>query len=340
MPAKKEKLLIEGNEACGLAAIDAGCRFFAGYPITPSTEIAEYLSRELPKVDGTFIQMEDEISSMAAIIGASRTGALAMTATSGPGFSLMQENLGLAVMTETPCVLVNVMRAGPSTGLPTIAMQGDVMQARWGRHGDSMVPVLCPNSVGEMYDLTIRAFEIAERYESPVILLSDGFVGHMWENIERKPRRVDKATLAKCFGRGKKLSFTGLIHDERGFPSSDMENYGRFLKRQHEKFDGLKDVQIVNPDAKKFIVSFGCTARSAEEAATRWGYGLIRPRILFPFPEREIEMALSKAGKVMAVEMNMGQLHQLLRPIGHDVASMQCIELPSPSAIRERMEAL
>lgn len=339
--SEEKKLLIEGNEACGLAAIDAGCRFFAGYPITPSTEIAEYLSRELPKVDGTFIQMEDEISSMAAIIGAARTGAFAMTATSGPGFSLMQENLGLAVMTETPCVIVNVMRAGPSTGLPTIAMQGDVMQSRWGRHGDSIVPVLCPNSVQEMYDMTIRSFEIAEKYESPVILLSDGFVGHMWENIERKPRSVGKTTLAdKCFGRGKKLSFTGLTHDERGFPSSDMGNYGRFLKKQHAKFDGLKDVQIVNPDAKKFIVSFGCTARSAEEAAMRWGYGLIRPKVLFPFPEKEIEAALAKAGKVLSVEMNMGQVHQLLRPIRKDAALMSCIELPSPSEIRDAMEAL
>lgn len=340
MQASEGKLLIEGNEACGLAAIDAGCRFFAGYPITPSTEIAEYLSRALPKVDGTFVQMEDEISSMAAIIGASRTGALAMTATSGPGFSLMQENLGLAVMTETPCVLVNVMRAGPSTGLPTVAMQGDVMQARWGRHGDSMVPVLCPNSVREMYDLTIQAFEISEKYESPVILLADGFVGHMWENIERRPRKVGKATLDKCFGRDRKLSFTGLAHDESGFPSSNIGNYGRFIGRIHDKFEGLNDIQVINPDAKKFLVSFGCTARSAEEAAVRHGYGLVRPRIMFPFPEKEIEKALSKAEKVMAVEMNMGQLYQLLRPIRKDVASMPCIELPSPSAIRDRMEAI
>lgn len=340
MPVGKT-ILIEGNEACALAAIHAGCRFFAGYPITPSTEIAEFLSRELPKAGGTFVQMEDEIASMAAIIGASRAGAMAMTATSGPGFSLMQENLGLAVMTETPCVVVNVMRAGPSTGLPTIPMQGDVMQARWGRHGDSMVPVLCPNSVGEMYELTIRAFEISEKYESPAILLGDGFVGHMWEGVTLKPRQVKKkAPNDKCFGHGRRLSFTGLMHDGRGFPSSDMGDYGRLLKRLRSKFNGLKDVEVVNPDAEKFLVSFGCAARSVEEAAMKWGYGLVRPKILFPFPEKEIERALSGAKKVMVVEMNLGQVHELVRPIRPDAALLGCVELPSPSDIRKKLEAL
>jgi 2-oxoglutarate ferredoxin oxidoreductase subunit alpha len=180
---KHNQILLQGNEASAMGALAAGMRFFAGYPITPSTEIAEYLSVHLPQVCGTFIQMEDEISSMAAIIGASLGGVKSMTATSGPGFSLMQENLGFASMAEIPCVVINVMRGGPSTGMPTRPSQGDVMQSRWGTHGDHPIIVLCPNSVFECYTLTIDAFNLAEKYRTPVIVLMDGIIGHMWENI-------------------------------------------------------------------------------------------------------------------------------------------------------------
>ena len=181
---KRNEMLLQGNEACAMGALAAGMRFFGGYPITPSTEIAEFLSVELPKVGGIFIQMEDEIASMASIIGASLAGVKSMTATSGPGFSLMQENIGYASMAEIPCVVVNVMRGGPSTGMPTRPSQGDVMQSRWGTHGDHPTIVLCPQSVLECYTLTIRAFNLAEKYRTPVIVLMDGIVGHMWENIQ------------------------------------------------------------------------------------------------------------------------------------------------------------
>ena len=234
--------LLQGNEACALGALAAGCRFFAGYPITPSTEIAEVMARELPKVGGKFIQMEDEIASIAAVLGASVGGVKAMTATSGPGFSLMQENIGYAAMAEIPCVIVDVQRAGPSTGLPTSPSQGDVMQARWGTHGDHPVIALAPSTVREAFDLTVWAFNFSEKYRTPVILLMDEVVGHMRERAELPPREmvevVDRVkphvppdwyfpyeeTSADVppfasFGEGYRFHITGLFHDRAGFPT-------------------------------------------------------------------------------------------------------------------------
>ncbi|MGB9135119.1 MAG: 2-oxoacid:acceptor oxidoreductase subunit alpha [Candidatus Bathyarchaeia archaeon] len=226
---------MQGNEALAEAAVVAGCRFFAGYPITPASDIAEYLAERLPKVGGVMIQMEDEIASLASVIGASWTGAKAMTATSGPGFSLMQENIGYAFMTETPCVVADVQRAGPSTGQATKCGQGDVMQARWGTHGDYAAIVLCPNSVQEMFDLTVRAFNLAERYRTPVVLLADEIVAHMREQMvmppvdrivlekRRKPKQSEQAFFGgeevppmPSVGEGFNVTVTGSTHDEFG----------------------------------------------------------------------------------------------------------------------------
>jgi Pyruvate:ferredoxin oxidoreductase and related 2-oxoacid:ferredoxin oxidoreductases, alpha subunit len=242
--------LLQGNAAVAYGAIDAGMRFYAGYPITPSTEIAEILSRELPKIDGKFIQMEDEISSMGCILGASLAGLKSMTATSGPGFSLMQENLGFGMMAEIPCVVVNVQRGGPSTGLPTSPAQGDLMQARWGTHGDHPVIALYPDSVLECYTLTIRAFNLAEKYRTPVILLLDEVIGHMRESVVLPPKdrlriinrirptvppewykhyQKDPKYISPIanFGEGYRFHVTGLAHDENGFPTQVPWEVGR-----------------------------------------------------------------------------------------------------------------
>ncbi|MBI5078611.1 2-oxoacid:acceptor oxidoreductase subunit alpha, partial [Candidatus Saganbacteria bacterium] len=244
---------LQGNEACVEAAIAAGCRFYAGYPITPSTEIAEGMAQRLPKVGGTFIQMEDEIASLAAVIGASLCGVKALTATSGPGFSLKQEHIGYAVLTETPCVIVNVMRGGPSTGLPTLPAQGDVMQARWGTHGDHPAIVLSPSSVEEYFHLTVKAFNLSEKFRTPVILLPDEVVAHMREKVTipqnikviarpkplpSRPKenykpfavsREDEVPAVPNFGEGYRFNVTGLIHDETGFPSNSPEITRRLL---------------------------------------------------------------------------------------------------------------
>ena len=334
--------LIQGNHACALGALAAGCRFFAGYPITPSTEIAEILSRELPRLGGKFIQMEDEIASIAAVIGASVGGLKSMTATSGPGFSLMQENIGYAAVAEIPCVVVNVMRAGPSTGLPTSPSQGDVMQARWGTHGDHPIIALTPDSVRESFDLTLTAFNLAEKYRTPVFVLLDEVVGHMREKIELpEPDSVhivnremptvppewyepfgnppsDVPPLAP-FGEGYRYHITGLLHDPRGFPTSRLDEIQPWIERVFSKIEHNASEIVMwehdgDDDARVVVIAYGSTARSARQAIkmvrARYGrkVGLLRLKTLWPFPEEEVERICEQAQRIVVAEMNLGQV--------------------------------
>lgn len=336
-----EPKLMQGNEACTLGAIAAGLNFYAGYPITPSTEIAEMCSEELPKIGGRFIQMEDEIGSAAAIIGASLTGRKSMTATSGPGFSLMQELVGYASMTEVPIVIVNVQRVGPSTGMPTSLAQGDVMQARWGSHGDHPVVVLAPGNVGECYELTIKAFNIAEELRVPVILLSDEVIGHMREKVvlpeagsikisKRKepdspssyvPYRADPdggVPLMAPFGKGFRWHVTGLSHDETGFPTNKGEVAGALIKRLMRKVEKaeplIRDYATESvDDCDVLVVAFGSSAMSATSAvrqarAKGIKAGLFRPKTIWPFPEEPLQEIISRAKRVIVPEMNTGQI--------------------------------
>ncbi|SHJ04723.1 2-oxoacid:acceptor oxidoreductase subunit alpha [Desulfofundulus thermosubterraneus] len=333
--------LMQGNEAVVEGALAAGVRFFAGYPITPSTEIAELMAERLPGLGGKFIQMEDEIASMAAVIGASLAGVKALTATSGPGFSLKQENIGYAAMAEIPCVIVNVQRWGPSTGIPTAPAQGDVMQARWGTHGDHPVIVLCPASVREAYMLAIRAVNLSEKYRVPVILLMDEVIGHMRERvvlpragevevIERKkpavepkdyyPYRPDDDGVPPManFGDGYRYHVTGLVHDEKGNPTTDPQVAESLILRLHRKiYDHLDDVVTVEgyqlEDAEVVVVAYGAVARSAKRAvkdarAAGIKAGLFRPVTIWPFPEKEVAELAGRVRHIIVVEMNLGQL--------------------------------
>lgn len=322
-----------GNEACVSAAIAAGCRFYAGYPITPSTEIAEAMARELPKVGGVFIQMEDEIASISACIGASWAGLKAMSATSGPGFSLMQEGIGYAAMTETPLVIVNCMRGGPSTGQPTKPAQGDVLQARHGSHGDYEIIALSPSTVQEMFDLTVEAFNLAEQYRTPVILLADGEIAHMREpvNIPEKIKTVERK-LAKpgiikevwkpdedgivpfpVFGKGHRVYISGTTSDIYGFPSTvKAEVHEAVVRRICDKI--RKNVQkiwryeVYNPDAEKIVFAYGLPARTALAVAkSNENVGVFRPITLWPFPEKPFA-AVAEGKEVYVVEMNYGQM--------------------------------
>jgi 2-oxoglutarate ferredoxin oxidoreductase subunit alpha len=334
--------LVQGNRACALGALAVGCRFYAGYPITPSSEIAEIMSRELPKLGGKFIQMEDEIAGISAIIGASVGGMKAMTATSGPGFSLMQENIGYAAVAEIPCVIVNVMRTGPSTGLPTSPAQGDVMQARWGTHGDHPIIALAPGSVPEVFELTVDSFNFAEKYRTPVILLMDEVVGHMRERVdlpeagsvkvvERAMPGVppewyepfgnppsDVPPLAP-FGEGYRYHITGLLHDTRGFPTSRLDEIQPWVERVFRKIDRnldeiLKWEEDGLEDARVVVVAYGSTGRSAKQAIklarARYGrkVGLLRLKTLWPFPEDVVERAAENVQRVIVAEMNLGQI--------------------------------
>ena len=331
--------LMQGNEAIAMGALAAGCRFYAGYPITPSTEVAEVLSRELPKVGGKFIQMEDEIASMAAIIGASVGGLKSMTATSGPGFSLMQENIGYAAMAEIPCVIVNVQRLGPSTGQPTAASQGDVMQARWGTHGDHQIIVLSPISVAQSFELAIKAFNLSEKYRTPVILLTDEIIGHMREPIElpdfesvEKVERVvtDSPSTYKAFrnepgdvppmasfGTGYRYHITGLFHNEIGFPTQHLHKIDAWLERVNNKFDHADDILLYQkdyqPDARTAILSYGASARTARHAmkqlrARGEKVNLFTAQTLWPFPEAVVEELADSVERIIVPEMNLGQL--------------------------------
>ena len=349
------EFLLQGNEAIVEGALRAGCRFFAGYPITPATEIAEALSVRLPRMGGTFIQMEDEIASLGAVIGASLTGVKAMTATSGPGLSLMQENLGFAIMSEVPCVLVNVMRGGPSTGLPTSPSQGDVMQARWGTHGDHPIIVLCPSTVRECYDLTIRAFNLSEKYRNPVILLVDEVIAHMREKMflsDREEMEIYDRLRPTAppewyipyedtaggvppmadFGSGYRYHVTGLTHDERGFPTSRPDEIGPLIMRLHRKISqNLADIQTAEffaaEDAEIAVVAYGCVARSAKRAvseARESGIkaGLLRPITLWPFVRSALEKMLQTSRTIIVPEMNMGQLSREVKRVNQGVAKV------------------
>lgn len=368
--------LMQGNEACAEGALAAGCRFFGGYPITPSTDIAESMSRALPKLGGVFIQMEDEIGGIAAVIGASVGGAKAMTATSGPGFSLMQENIGYAAMTEIPCVIVNVMRLGPSTGRPTSPSQGDVMQARWGSHGDHPIIALAPASVRESFDLTVRAFNLSERYRTPVIVLIDEVVGHMREKvvlpsadsikvIERlrpteppewyKPYGStpnDVPPLAP-FGSGYRYHITGLHHDEAGFPTNRVDEVRPWSERIFRKIQGnlnhiLQYETDGLEDARTIIVAYGSVARSAGEAikiarSRRRKVGLLRLQTIWPFPTRFVNDVCRDARRVIVPEMNMGQVAlEVERVVGErKVRRVNRVdgELITPQEILDAMEA-
>jgi 2-oxoglutarate ferredoxin oxidoreductase subunit alpha len=333
--------LLQGNEACVEGAIAAGARFFAGYPITPSSEIAEGLAEKLPKLGGKFIQMEDEIGAMAAVIGASLAGLKAITATSGPGFSLKVENLGFACMTEIPCVVVNVMRGGPSTGLPTSPGQADVMQARWGTHGDHPTIALCPASVKEAFEATVLCFNFAERFRTPVILLMDEIVGHMREKIEipdgseieivnrKKPSVPPEEYLPygndpsdipamADFGEGYRYHVTGLNHDEKGYPTSKASvvaaQEARLLRKVERYKDEIIKYEEVNLEgAEVAVFAFGSVARSAKLAileAKEMGIkaGLFRPLTLWPFPEAEVEELARRVKWIVVAEMNLGQM--------------------------------
>jgi len=336
------KHLMQGDVACAEGAIAAGCRFFAGYPITPATEIAERMARRMIDVSGMFVQMEDELASMAAIIGASWAGAKAMTATSGPGFSLMQENIGLAVMTETPCVVVNIMRGDPSTGQPTEGAQQDVMQSKWGSHGDYSIIALAPASVQEMFDLTIECFNFAETYRAPTFLLADGFTGHLWERVvipppeeiktvERKkpvvppdkylPFKPDKDLVPPmaCFGEGYSVHVTGLTHDELGYPkTTDPKTQHELVNRLCEKISKNSDkiirtYEFMLEDAEVAVVAYGIPSRSSLSAvkmARKAGIkaGLLRLITVWPFPEKQVEELSNNVKAIVVPEMNCGQV--------------------------------
>ena len=332
--------LMQGNEACARGSIAAGCRFFGGYPISPSSEIAEEMARLLPECGGVFFQAEDEMASLGSVIGASLGGLKAMTATSGPGFSLMQEHIGYSYLAEIPCVIVDVMRGGPSTGLPTAPSQGDVMQAQWGTHGDTAAIALAPSSVQEVYDLMIKAFELSETLRTPVILLMDEVVGHMREGVDLTP--VDPRSIGSRpkpnqppgasfepywsgdglvphlpdFGTGYRFHVTGLMHDKRGFPTTSTEIASALLERLENKVRLVKD--LVAPESYRMddaaigIVAYGITGRTAKAAVDilrNRGVkaGLLRPRLLWPVQDEMVKAALSGVRVVVPTEMNRGQ---------------------------------
>lgn len=340
--SEKKMILMQGNEACVRGAIAAGMTFYAGYPITPSTEIAEISAQLLPQIGGCFIQMEDEIASIAAIIGASSVGTKAMTATSGPGFSLMQENIGYASMVEMPCVVVDVQRSGPSTGLATSPSQGDVMQARWGTHGDHPIIAISPSNVQETYSLIIRAFNLSEKYRTPVIFLMDEMVGHLREGIcipdateveivnrklpdpddkEWLPYKADPETLVPTippFGMGWRYHITGLSHGENGIAVGSGAPTGKLCTRLMEKIERNKDdilqwEEFMTEDADVIIVCYGGTTRSAIKAvkdarAEGIKVGMFRPISIWPFPGEALTKLTEHAENVIVVEHNYGQL--------------------------------
>jgi len=352
------EFLMQGNEAVVEGALIAGCRFFAGYPITPATEISEVMSVKLPQVDGTFIQMEDEIASMGAIIGASLAGVKSMTATSGPGFSLMQENLGFACMAEVPCVVVDVMRGGPSTGIPTYPSQGDVMQARWGTHGDHPIIVLAPSTVRECFDLTVKAFNFSEKYRTPVTVVFDEVVGHMREKLTLpRPKEVEvidriKPTMPPewyipyedtpqgvppmaSFGSGYRFHVTGLTHDIRGFPTLRPDEVGPFMDRIHRKITlGQPEIQMGEflqlEDADIAVIAYGSVARSARRAvmdARERGIkaGLLKLMTLWPFMRAAVEKVIQTAKVLIIPELNMGQISREVKRVNEGNAMVNTI---------------
>lgn len=366
---------MQGDYACAEGAIAAGCRFFGGYPITPATEISERMARRMPEVGGVYIQMEDELGSMAAVIGASYAGVKSMTATSGPGFSLMQENIGLAAMTETPCVIVNVMRGGPSTGQPTKPGQQDVMQAKWGSHGDYEIIALAPSSVQEMFDLTIEAFNLSEAYRNPVIVLADEIVGHMWERVvipekseikvvnRKKPRKPpekyapfapeeDLVPPMACFGEGYRFYATGLTHDETGHPQTDSAEAQQILiqrlcdkiRKNTEKIVKVRETML--EDAEVAVVAYGIPSRSALSAIRKGRKegikaGLLRLITLWPFPDKQVSQLAKQVHAIVVPEMNYGQV---VREVERSAKETPVIFLPKlgeePHKPTEILEAI
>ena len=352
--------LMQGNEAIAEGAVAAGVTFFAGYPITPSTEIAEQMAKMLPRIGGTFLQMEDEIGAMGAILGASLAGAKVMDATSGPGFSLKQELIGYAACAEIPCVLVNVQRVGPSTGQPTAPSQGDVMQVRWGTHGDHPMIALSPWSVRESFDMAVMAVNYAERFRTPVILLTDEIVGHLRENVvlpsadelEIYPRRLPKKTRAEGsqpfavgedlvpdvarFGDGYRIHVTGLLHDETGFPSGSPVVTENLLHRLHEKINRVGE-EIIHTeehfmeDAEYAVVSYGGTARTAYEAvraarAEGIRVGFLRLQTIWPFADAAIGRLADRVKKILVAELNYGQLTGEVTRASHGTPVRPCLK--------------
>lgn len=343
-----ETRFLQGNEACTLGGIAAGARFFAGYPISPATEISEMCSNLLPEKGGIYVQMEDEIASIAAVIGASLGGVKAFTATSGPGFSLMQENIGFAIMTEVPCVIINVQRFGPSTGIATQPGQGDIMTARWGTHSDHSIIALAPASVQECYDLTAEAFNLAERFRTPVVVLTDATIAHLRETV-RIPARVKILDRARPSGPAEGyrpyepgenlvpappnygdrhiLRVTGLVHDQEGYSSADPDVAGRLVSRLVDKIERyaheLPQPEYTGPDnPDAVIISYGISARSALSAARRaarqgMSLGVLRLRTIWPFPDRAVVEACAGMSRVVVVvEMNKGQVLREVRAAG------------------------
>jgi 2-oxoglutarate ferredoxin oxidoreductase subunit alpha len=364
-----------GDHACAEGALAAGLDFFAGYPITPSTEIAEHLATRLPASGGRFVQMEDELASMAAIIGASAAGARSLTATSGPGFSLMMENIGLAAMMELPCVVANVQRASPSTGLPTMVGQSDILQARWGSHGDYGVIAYCPSSPQECFDLTITAFNAADQYRVPVFVLMDEIVGHMTERVVIPPASEipyfkrkgphhepdgkpylsyapdeDLVPPIAHAGEGYKVHMTGLTHDERGYPAMNAETHDVLVNRLVDKVRlHAADIELYEEleveDADTIVISFGCTARSARRAvrqarAEGRKCGLLRLITVWPFPESRIRQLIGqgKVKRFIVPEINLGQLRREVERLTHlPVLRLNHAggKMPTPEAILE-----
>ncbi len=370
---------MEGNTACAEGAIAAGCTFFAGYPITPASEILERMAKRFPEFHGSYLQMEDELASITAILGASWAGRKAMTATSGPGFSLMMENYGLGLMTETPCVIVNVMRGGPSTGLPTKVAQGDVNQTRWGTHGDVGVVVYVPSSPQEMFDLTIKAFNTSEKYRLPVVVLSDEMVSHMTEKVDipkkedieiverKKPEEPPERSLPFCpdedlvppmanAGEGYSVHVTGLTHDEKGHPSIDEETQNKLVTRLIDKIrknadDILEYEEYMVQDADIIVVAYGSVYRAAREAveiARDKGIkaGLLRPITIWPFPEDRIyDLAKNGTDNFLVAEINFGQIvFEVERCTGGAantyLAPRMGGNIHTPEEIVDRMEAI
>ena len=358
--AETNARLMQGNEAVAEGAIAAGVTFFAGYPITPSTEIAEQMAKLLPRIGGTFLQMEDEIGAMGAILGASLAGAKVMDATSGPGFSLKQELIGYAACAEIPCVVVNVQRVGPSTGQPTAPSQGDVMQARWGTHGDHPIIALSPWSVRESFDLAVLSVNYAERFRTPVILLMDEIVGHLRENVtlpsagelDIYPRRLPKKTRAEGyqpfavgedlvpdvarFGDGYRIHVTGLLHDETGFPSGSPAVTESLLHRLHEKINRVGE-EIIHTeehfmeDAEYAVVSYGGTARTAYEAvraarADGIKVGFLRLKTIWPFADAAVGRLADRVRSILVAELNYGQLVGEVTRAAHGTHVRSCLK--------------
>ncbi len=363
-------VVMQGDEACALGAILGGCRFFAGYPITPASDIAEIMATKLPRIGGTFIQMEDEISSATAIIGASLAGVKSMTATSGPGFSLMQEAIGYASMTETPTVFVDVQRTGPSTGFPTKTAQGDIMQARWGTHGDHAIIVLYPSTVEEIYRYIVTAFNFSEIYRTPVIFLMDETIGHLRESfylpspeeftvVDRiMTKDVNKDTIYQPFLENSELNdetqplvsmgstrfhVSGLFHDESGFPTGTADSASKLMKHFVNKINlHLDEISIYDTymveDAEYLVVAYGATARSAYRAlklarANGVKVGMFKPITIWPFPANPLKKLISRMSGIIVAEMNMGQF-------AHEVSRINKKTIPLETVLREDGELI